>query len=269
MCVDYRGLNKITQKNRHPLPRIDELIDRFRTARFFTKLDLLSGYHQMQVHKDDRHKTAFRTRYGHYEFNVVPFGLTNAPAAFSTMMRNVLDPLLDVCVVVYLDDILIYSDNKTDHLKHIRQVLALLRTAGLLCKLSKCSFMQEETEFLGHIISKDGLKTNAGLVKAIREWPTPTTQCHVMQFLGLTNFYCQYIDHYATLALALSDLLGSTSVFTWGKAQQDAFEALKAAVTSAPVLAIFDPARTTAVETDASGFAIGTVLFQIDHNGIP
>lgn len=267
MCVDYRGLNKITRKNRHPLPRIDELIDRFRTARYFTKLDLLSGYHQMRVHPEDTHKTAFRTRYGHYEFNVVPFGLTNAPAAFSAMMRNVLDPVLDKCVVVYLDDILIYSDNKEDHLRDIRKVLGILRGAGLYCKLSKCSFMQEETEFLGHIISKDGLKTNAGLVKAIREWPVPTTQRHVMQFLGLTNFYHQYIDHYADIALPLTALLGSTTTFTWEKAQQGAFEALKEAVTTAPVLRIFDPALLTAIETDASGFAIGAVLFQTDSNG--
>jgi len=267
MCVDYRGLNKITRKNRHPLPRIDELIDRFRTARHFSKLDLLSGYHQMQVHEDDRHKTAFRTRYGHYEFNVVPFGLTNAPAAFSNMMRTVLDPVIDKCVVIYLDDILIYSDNEEDHLRHLRKVLKLLREAGLYCKLSKCSFMQEETEFLGHILSKDGLKTNAGLVRAIREWPAPTTQRQVMQFLGLTRFYHQYIDHYADITLPLTALLASSAVFSWDQPQQEAFETLKRAVTTAPVLRIFDPDLITAVETDASGFAIGAVLFQTDGNG--
>lgn len=268
MCVDYRGLNRITKKNRHPLPRIDELIDRFRTAKVFSKLDLLSGYHQMQVHPDDRHKTAFRTRYGHYEFNVVPFGLTNAPAAFSTMMRNALDPLIDTCVVVYLDDILIYSNNVDDHLRDIRQVLTLLRKAGLYCKLSKCSFMQEETEFLGHVISKDGLKTNAGLVKAVREWPTPRNQREIMQFLGLTNFYHQYIKGYADIALPLTQLLGSNASFAWSQEQQQAFDALKTAITQAPVLRIFDPALSTAVETDASGFAIGAVLFQTDHNGV-
>lgn len=268
MCVDYRGLNRITRKNRHPLPRIDELIDRFRTAKVFSKLDLLSGYHQMQVHPDDRHKTAFRTRYGHYEFNVVPFGLTNAPAAFSNMMRNALDPVLDKCVVIYLDDILIYSNNEQDHLQHIRQVLKLLRDNGLYCKLSKCSFMQEETEFLGHVISKEGLKTNAGLVKAVREWPTPKSQKEVMQFLGLTNFYHQYIKSYADIALPLTQLLGSNTTFTWGQEQRQAFDALKSAVTQAPVLRIFDPALTTAVETDASGFAIGAVLFQTDNNGV-
>lgn len=268
MCVDYRGLNRITRKNRHPLPRIDELVDRFRTAKVFSKLDLLSGYHQMQVHPDDRHKTAFRTRYGHYEFNVVPFGLTNAPAAFSNMMRIALDPLIDKCVVVYLDDILIYSDNEHDHLRHIRQVLKLLRESGLYCKLSKCAFMQEETEFLGHVISKDGLKTNAGLVKAIREWPAPQTQREVMQFLGLTNFYHQYVKDYANIALPLTALLGSTAIFKWTVEQQKAFDALKDAVTSAPVLRIYDPALSTSVETDASGFAIGAVLFQTDNNGV-
>jgi hypothetical protein len=145
MCVDYRALNGITKKNRHPLPRIDELIDRFRGARYFSKLDLLSGYHQQRIYEPHTHKTAFRCRYGHFEFNVVPFGLTNAPASFSNMMLKVLDPVLDKWVVVYLDDILIYSKTKAEHLKHLRSVLALLRQHGLYAKLSKCSFMQEET----------------------------------------------------------------------------------------------------------------------------
>jgi len=221
----------------------------------------------MPIHPDDRHKTAFRTRYGHFEWNVVPFGLTNAPAAFSAMMKEALSPELDRCLVLYLDDILIYSDDEKQHLKDIRAVLTLLRKAGLYVKLSKCSFMEEETEFLGHVLSKDGLKMNGGLVKAIREWPVPTTQRQVMQFLGLTQFYHQYIDRYADIALPLTELLGSSTVFHWDQPQQKAFEALKIAVTTAPVLRIFDPALSTAVETDASGFAVGAVLFQTDHQG--
>ena len=268
MCVDYRGLNKITRKNRHPLPRIDELIDRLRTAKCFSKLDMISGYHQMPIHPDDRHKTAFRTRYGHFEWNVVPFGLTNAPAAFSAMMKDALAPQIDKCVVLYLDDILIYSDDEKQHLKDLRAVLTLLRQAGLYAKLSKCSFMQEETEFLGHILTKDGIKMNAGLVKAIQEWPTPTKQHDVMQFLGLCQYYHNHIDHFADLALPLTDLLVSSSTFHWDPPQQEAFDALKKAITTAPVLRIFDPALATAVETDASGFAIGAVLFQIDRYGV-
>jgi len=267
MCVDYRGLNKITRKNRHPLPRIDELIDRLRTAKCFSKLDLISGYYQMPIHPDDRHKTAFRTRYGHFEWNVVPFGLTNAPAAFSAMMTNALAPAIDKCVVLYLDDILIYSDNEKQHLRDLRAVLTLLRQAGLYAKLSKCTFLQPETEFLGHILTKDGIKMNGGLVKAIQEWPTPRKQREVMQFLGLTQYYHQHIAHYSHLALPLTELLAKDTRFHWDPPQQQAFDALKNAVTTAPVLRIFDPALLSAVETDASGFAVGAVLFQTDAFG--
>jgi len=267
MCVDYRGLNRITIKNRHPLPRIDELIDRFRGARFFTKLDLISGYHQQRIFEPHTHKTAFRCRYGHFEFNVVPFGLTNAPAAFSTMMARALDPVLDKCVVVYLDDILIYSKSKEEHLAHIRSVLSLLRKNGLYAKLSKCSFMQEETEFLGHVVSKNGIHTSAGHVKAITEWPTPKKQKDVQQFVGLAQFYHQYIDGFASIAFPLTSLLGEGTPFSWGKDQVRAFTALKKAISKAPVLRIFDPDLPTTVETDASGFALGAVLFQTDEYG--
>ncbi|GJJ76350.1 hypothetical protein EMPS_08709 [Entomortierella parvispora] len=221
----------------------------------------------MQIHPDDRHKTAFRTRYGHYEFNVVPFGLTNAPAWFSTLMRTALAPVIDKCVVLYLDDILIYSDTEEEHIEDIRKVLTLLREHRLYAKLSKCSFMQEETEFLGHIISKDGIKTNGGLVKAIREWPQPRTLRELLQFLGLANFYRQYVKGYADIALPLTELLNRTTPFTWSRKAQAAFNKLKAAITSAPVLRIFDPALSTAIDTDASGFAIGAVLFQTDQFG--
>ena len=268
MCVDYRGLNRITRKNRHPLPRIDELIDRLRGARYFTKLDLLSGYHQQRIYEPHTHKTAFRCRYGHFEFNVVPFGLTNAPASFSNMMLRVLDPVLDKWVVVYLDDILIYSKTRAEHLKHVRSVLALLRQHGLYAKLSKCSFMQEQTEFLGHVISKDGISTSAGLVKAIREWPRPTCIKHVQQFIGLAQFYSQYIDKFADIALPLSELLGGGATFVWDKDKEHAFTTLKDAISSAPVLRIFDPDLSTTVETDASGFAVGAVLFWTDKYGV-
>jgi len=267
LCVDYRGLNRITKKNRHPLPRIDELIDRFRGARYFTKLDLISGYHQQRIYEPHTHKTAFRCRYGHFEFNVVPFGLTNAPASFSNMMLKVLDPVLDKWVVVYLDDILIYSKTKAEHLQHIRSVLSLLRKHGLFAKLSKCSFMQEETEFLGHVITKDGVHTNAGLVRAIREWPRPQKQKDVQQFIGLTQFYQQYIHNFADIALPLTALLGEGRLFVWDDSTESAFLALKAAISSAPVLRIFDPDLPSTVETDASGFAVGAVLFQTDADG--
>jgi hypothetical protein len=213
MCVDYRGLNKITQKNHHPLPRINKLIDCLRTAKCFSKLDLISGYYQMPIYSDDRYKTAFRIRYGHYEWNVVPFGLTNAPAAFSAMIKDALSVQIDKCVVLYLDDILIYSDDEKQHLKDLRAILTLLYKAGFYAKLFKCSFIQEETEFLGHVLIKHGIKINAGLVKAMQEWFTSRRQCHIMQFLGLCQYYHQYIDHYADLALPLTTLLALSSTF--------------------------------------------------------
>ena len=269
LCVDYRGLNKITRKNRHPLPRIDELLDRFRGARYFSKLDLLSGYHQQRLFGPHTHKTAFRCRYGHFEFNVVPFGLTNAPASFSNMMLRVLDPALDKWVVVYLDDLLIYSKTKVEHLKHLRSVLVLLRKNGLYAKLSKCSFMQEETEFLGHTITKEGLKTSDGLTKAIRNWPTPKNTKDVQQFLGLAQFYQQYVSGFAKIALPLSSLLANNTPFTWTDEQHAAFLHLKVAICSSPVLSIFDPDLTTIVETDASGYAVGAVLLQVGRQGKP
>ena len=184
------------------------------------------------------------------------------------MMFKVLDPVLDKWVVVYLDDILIYSKTKAEHLSHLRGVLALLRKNGLYVKLSKCSFMQEETEFLGHVISKDGIHTNAGLVKAIREWPRPSKQKDVQQFIGLAQFYHQYINNFADIALPLTALLGEGVPFSWDEDKERAFAALKDAVSNAPVLRIFDPDLATTVETDASGFAIGAVLFQTDEHGV-
>jgi hypothetical protein len=268
MCVDYRGLNRITRKNRYPLPRIDELIDRLKGARYFSKLDLREGYHQQRVFEPHTHKTAFRCRYGHYEFNVVPFGLTNAPASFSAMMRTVLSDVLDKFVIAYLDDIMIYSKTKEEHLAHLRKVFSLLRKNGLYVKLSKCSFLQEQTEFLGHVISKDGIHTNAGLVRAIREWPRPSKQREVQQFIGLVQYYHQYINDFANIALPLTSLLGEGVPFSWDNDKEIAFTSLKEAVSKAPVLRIFDPDLLTGVETDASGFAIGAVLFQTDENGV-
>jgi hypothetical protein len=183
------------------------------------------------------------------------------------MMRTVLNPLLDKCVVAYLDDILIYSKSKEEHLAHIRQVLSLLRENRLYAKLSKCSFLQEETEFLGHVVSKDGVHTNAGLVRAIQEWPRPTKQKEIQQFIGLAQFYQQYIQDFARIALPLTALLGAGVPFSWDDEKESAFIQLKDTVTKAPVLRIFDPDLSTAVETDASGFAIGAVLFQTDEKG--
>ena len=193
MCIDYRALNKQTIKNKYPLPRIEEMLDRLGKAKYFTKLDLRSGYHQIRVAEEDIYKTAFSTRYGHYEFLVMPFGLTNAPATFQTLMNDIFRPFLDRFVMVYLDDILIYSDSPEEHAEHIRKVLDLLRKNKLYCKESKCEFFKTEVAFLGHVISGEGVKADPRKVQAVVDWPQPENVKQVRSFLGLANYYRRYV----------------------------------------------------------------------------
>ena len=169
MCVDYRALNRVTIQNRYPLPRIDELLDRLRGAQLFTKIDLRSGYHQIRVHPDDVHKTAFRTRYGHFEFLVLPFGLTNAPATFMNLMHTIFRELLDDFVIIFLDDILVYSRDVETHVTHVRQILEILRQNKLYAKVSKCAFFQSSVEYLGHIVSAEGLSVDPAKVQVVQD----------------------------------------------------------------------------------------------------
>jgi hypothetical protein len=187
MCVDYRALNKLTVKNRSPLPRIDELLDRLHGASVFTKLDLQSGYWQIRIAEEDIPKTAFRTRYGQYEWRVMPFGLTNAPATFQTLMNDVLRPFLDNFVIVYLDGILIFSKTPKEHLEHVDKVLTALKKAGLFADLDKCAFAMKEVSFLGHIVSGEGIKMDPKKLDAVREWPALRNVTEIRSFLGLTG----------------------------------------------------------------------------------
>jgi RNase H-like domain found in reverse transcriptase/Reverse transcriptase (RNA-dependent DNA polymerase)/Integrase zinc binding domain/Chromo (CHRromatin Organisation MOdifier) domain/Retroviral aspartyl protease len=264
MCIDYRALNKITIKNKYPLPRVDELFDRLRGAKYFSKIDLVSGYHQVRIHDDDIEKTAFRTRYGHYEFLVLPFGLTNAPATFMNMMQIVFKDHLDDFVIVFLDDILIYSKTKQDHMKHVERVLQLLRENKLYAKQSKCEFFREKISFLGHVISGDGISMESSKVKAITEWPTPNNVQDVRSFLGLAGYYRKFVSGFSRISSAMSELLQKDKPFIWTEAAQSSFDRLKLAVTTAPVLILPDASRPFTVTTDASGFAIGATLSQ-DH----
>src|ERR1700738_4618875 len=185
MCVDYRALNKITIKNKYPLPRIDELLDRLLGARYFSKIDLRSGYHQVRIADEDVHKTAFRTRYGHYEYLVMPFGLTNAPATFMHLMQQIFRRYLDDFVIVFLDDILIYSKTKQQHDQHLRTVLQVLRDQQLYGKLSKCEFFKNEISFLGHVINQYGIKMEQSKVDAVIKWPAPKNVHELRSFLDL------------------------------------------------------------------------------------
>jgi hypothetical protein len=271
MCVDYRALNKLTVKNRYPLPRIDELLDQLHGATIFTKLDCQKGYHQIRIAQNDGSiaRTAFRTRYGHYEWLVMPFGLTNAPATFQALMNNILRPYLDKFVVVYLDDICIYSRTPEEHLDHVDKVLALLEEHQLYIGLDKCAFGQAEMSFLGHIISKDGIKVDPKKVQAVTTWPTPKNVKEVRSFLGLTGYYRRFIKHYAHMALPLTELTKKELGWRWTEDKEGAaFQALKNALTSAPVLVTANPELPYEVFTDASDFALGAVLLQDQGHGL-
>ncbi|GBG60453.1 hypothetical protein CBR_g5627 [Chara braunii] len=198
LCIDYRGLNRYTVKNNYPMPRSDELFDRLAGNRFFTKIDLRSGYHQIRVAAADQPKTAFRSRFGHYEFTVMPFGLTNTPATCQRAMNDIFRDILEQYVLVYLDDILVYSRTLEEHLRHLRDVIDHLRRHGFYAKLSKCRFAQHKVDFLGHYVSDQSLHMDDAKITAIAEWPAPTSAKQLRSFLGLTNYYSNFIPGYAS-----------------------------------------------------------------------
>lgn len=268
MCIDYRALNNITIKNSYPLPRVDELFDRLQGAKYFSKIDLRSGYHQIRIQPEDVPKTAFRTRYGHYEFLVLPFGLTNAPGTFMHLMHQSFRRFLDDFVLVFLDDILIFSNTLEEHEKHVKQVLEVLRKEKLYAKESKCEFFKEEVEFLGHIVGRNGIRMMQDKVQAVNEWPTPTRVTDIRAFLGTAGYYRKFIKDFSKISAPLSELTKDGVPFDWGTEQQSSFVALKKAISAGPVLILPDPKLPFVVHTDASGFAVGAVLQQDQGNGL-
>ena len=262
-CVDYRKLNDLTIKNRYALPLISELFDRLKNAKYFTRLDMADAYNQLRIALGDEWKTAFRTRYGHYEYLVMPFGLTNAPASFQAYANDCLREFLDVFCVVYLDDVLIFSDTLEEHVGHVKQVLSRLRKYGLTCKLKKCEFHSTSLSFLGFVISPDGISMEPDRVAAITDWPVPTSVHDVQIFLGFANFYRRFIDGYSRIVTPITSLLKKGQQFIWSSAAQSAFDDLKLRFTSAPVLKHFDPDRPIRIHTDASGFAISGIVSQL------
>ncbi|KAD4385611.1 hypothetical protein E3N88_25780 [Mikania micrantha] len=264
MCIDYRELNKVTIKNRYPLPRIDDLFDQLQGSRQFSKIDLRSGYHQLRIHEDDIPKTAFRTRYGHYEFLVMPFGLTNAPAVFMDLMNRVCKPYLDKFVIVFIDDILIYSQNEEDHKQHLKLVLQLLAKEKLYAKFSKCEFWLKEVHFLGHVVNYKGIQVDSSKIEAVKKWEAPTTPTEIRQFLGLAGYYRRFIENFSKIAKPLTMLTQKEQKYNWGREQEEAFQLLKHKLCQAPILSLPDGTDNFVVYCDASHQGLGCVLMQKD-----
>jgi hypothetical protein len=262
MCVDYRPLNEVTIKNKYPLPRIDILFDQLTGARVFSKIDLMSGYHHIRIRPEDIPKTTFTTRYGLFEYLVMSFELTNAPAHFTYLMNSVFMPELDKFVVVFIDDILIYSKNEEEHAKHLRIMLMRLREHQLYAKFNKCAFWLEEIQFLGHVLSTKGIAVDPSKVKDILEWKPLTTVHQVRSFLGLAGYYRRFILDFSKIVKPITGLLKNDTKFDWSSKCNEAFEQLKVLLTTAPVLAQPDIEKPFDVCCDASGGGLGCVLMQ-------
>ncbi|GKE71506.1 putative nucleotidyltransferase, ribonuclease H, partial [Tanacetum coccineum] len=226
MCIDYRELNKLTVKNRYPLPRIDDLFDQLQGSQFFLKIDLRSGYHQLRVHEDNILKTVFRTRYGHFEFTVMPFGLTNVPTVFMDLMNRVCRPYLDKFVIMFIDDILIYSNTWEEHVEHLRLVLELLKKEKLYAKFFKCEFWLREVQFLRHVINSNGIHIDPSKIEVVKNWKAPRTLTEVRSFLGLVGYYRRFIKNFSKIAKFLTILTQKCKTFDWGEEQEMAFQTL-------------------------------------------
>ncbi|KAK3541219.1 hypothetical protein QTP86_016809 [Hemibagrus guttatus] len=266
-CIDYRALNQITVKFRYPLPLIPGALEHLRGATIFTKLDLRSAYNLIRIRKGDEWKTAFITPTGHYEYLVMPYGLANAPSVFQDFIHEVLREFLHRCVLVYIDDILIYSRSLAEHRQHVAEVLGRLREFQLFLKAEKCSFHQPSVQFLGYNISSSGIQMDKGKITAVRDWPAPATVKKLQRFLGFANFYRRFISNYSSIADPLTNLFrNKPKSLLWSPAAEGAFNTLKRAFTTAPLLIHPDPDKPFVVEVDASTAGVGAVLSQQQGN---
>ncbi|KAK1680771.1 hypothetical protein QYE76_041619 [Lolium multiflorum] len=262
MCTDCRAINNITIRYRHPIPRLDDMLDELSGSIMFSKVDLRSGYHQIRMKLGDEWKTTFKTKFGLYEWLVMPFGLTNAPSTFMRLMNTVLRAFIGRFVVVYFDDILIYSKSLEEHLDHLRVVFNALRDARLYGNLEKCTFCTNRVAFLGYVVTAQGIEVDPAKIEAIESWPQPKTVTQVRSFLGLAGFYRRFVKDFGSIAAPLNELTKKDVPFVWGDAQQEAFMILKDKLTHAPLLQLPDFNKTFELECDASGIGLGGVLLQ-------
>jgi len=269
LCADYRALNEVTKKDQHPLPLISEALDRLGGAKYFTKLDIRDAYDNIRIREADEWKTTFSTKLGTYEYLVMPFGLCNAPAAFQRWINEVLMGHIDMCCIVYLDDVLIYSNTVQQHQKDVSNILEAIRKSGMKLKPSKCEFHQNETEYLGFIIGQEGVTTDPVKTQAIWDWTTPKRIKEIQCFLGFCNFYRRFIEGFSRTAKPLytktkKECIGN---WEWGDTEQQAFDELRTKLTTAPVLVYFDPLAPTKIETDASKYGCSGILSQQCQDG--
>src|SRR3954453_14953747 len=262
LCIDYRSLNEVTIKNKYPLPRINDLFDHLEGACVFSKIDLRSGYFQLKIREQDIPKTAFTTRYGLYEYTVIPFGLTNAPAYFMNMMNKVFMEFLDKFVVVFIDDILVYYKNEQEHEAHLRLVLEKLREHQLYAKFSKCEFWLKEVGFLGHVVSGEGVAVDPSKVSTVTEWETPKSVGDIRSFLGLAGYYRRFIENFSRIAKPLTELLKKENKFDWSDDCETSFQELKKRLVTALVLCLPDIHKDSQAYCDASRRGLGCVLMQ-------
>jgi len=267
LCVDWRGLNSITKKDRYPLPLIPNLLNRLCGSRIFTKIDLRGVYNLVWIAPGDKWKTAFRTCYGSFDFLMMHFGLTNAPATFQCLMNTIFADCLDTFIVIYLDDILIFSKNPEEHWEHVREVLTRLRKNQLFAKPEKCEFSVNKTEFLGFKISPNSISMSQSKVDAILKWPTPKNLKQVQSFLGFANFYWRFVFNYSDIVIPLTRLTRKLAPWNWRSEADTTFRALKQAFTKAPVLIHWSPDTPVLVETDASDYALAGIISSISPDG--
>jgi hypothetical protein len=261
-CVDYRGLNAVTIKDRTPLPLINDLFDQTQGAKIFTKIDLRGAYNLVRIREGDEWKTAFRTSRGSYEYLVMPFGLTNAPAVFQRLMNHIMADIVGLYCGVFMDDILVFSKDETEHIKHVREILSRLRKHHLYVKFEKCLFHKDSVPFLGFIVSKAGISADPEKVRAIVDWKIPRSVRQVQSFLGLANYYRRFVPRFSTIALPLTNLTKKGVDYKWTDECQRAFNSMKKILTSAPVLTMANPNQPFFIHTDASSSSLGACLSQ-------